>query len=190
MKWIKEYAITKKSLCDELIKGFRKTRQAGFTYPGRSAKGVDPSWKDSEDASLNCLPIEIYVKSGRAYREHIMRCLQAYLEEFPVLTEAGARLGFMEPPQIQHYKPGGAFRGVHFESSGLDVAHRILAFQTFLNDIAEGGGTRFIYQDHVCRPAKGKTVIWPAGFTHSHCGEVAPKEDKYIVTGWLSFVGG
>ena len=106
-----------------------------------------------------------------------------------MLGEASDKLGFLEPPQMQHYKPGGAFHGAHYESSGLDLGHRVLAFQTFLNDIASGGGTYFTCQDHLVAPARGKTVIWPAGFTHTHKGEVAPREEKYIITGWISFMG-
>lgn len=188
MRWIREYALDRPALCDELIAGFKKTRRLGLTRPGMSAKGVDKAWKDSEDASLTCFPYEVYAGAVRAYRGHVMACLKAYLTEFPILGEATARLGFLEPPQMQYYKPGGAFHGAHYESSGLDIAHRVLAFQTFLNDIVQGGGTYFLFQDHTIAPARGKTTIWPAGFTHTHRGEVAPHEEKYIVTGWISFM--
>ncbi len=189
MRWIREYKIEKPALCDELIKGFKRTRRLGLTRPGTSAKGVDKSWKDSEDASLTCFPYEVYAKTVRTYRGHVMACLGDYLRAFPVLGEASDKLGFLEPPQMQYYKPGGAFHGAHYESSGLDLGHRVLAFQTFLNDIAQGGGTYFTIQEHLVPPAKGKTMIWPAGFTHTHRGEVAPREEKYIVTGWISFMG-
>ena len=189
MRWIREYKIEKPVLCDELIKGFKKTRGLGLTRPGSSAKGVDKSWKDSEDASLTCSPYEVYAKTVRAYRGHVMACLGGYPKAFPVRGEASDKLGFLEPPQMQYYKPGGGFHSAHYESSGLDLGHRVLAFQTFLNDIAQGGGTYFTIQEHLVTPAKGKTVIWPAGFTHTHRGEVAPREEKYIVTGWISFMG-
>ena len=35
---------------------------------------------------------------------------------------------------------------------------------------------------------KGKTVIWPAEWTHTHRGIVAPKETKYIATGWYGYI--
>jgi len=34
---------------------------------------------------------------------------------------------------------------------------------------------------------QGNTLIWPADFTHPHKGIVAPKETKYIITGWYNF---
>ena len=30
-------------------------------------------------------------------------------------------------------------------------------------------------------------VIWPTDFTHTHRGIVAPKEEKWIATGWFNF---
>ena len=191
MQWLREFEMPNPSLCDELVRGFKKARELGFSHEGLSARGLDKSWKDSEDASLTCLPFDVYATSVRAYREHVMKSLQAYCKAFPILTEKGSsKLGFLEPPQIQFYKPGGGFYGAHYESSGLDITHRVLAFQTYLNDIKEGGGTEFLYQQHVVQPKKGKTVIWPAGFTHTHRGVVAPKEEKYVITGWISFIGG
>ena len=53
----------------------------------------------------------------------------------------------------------------------------------------EGGGTEFIDQKFVCPPERGVTKIWPAGFTHTHHGVPAPTEDKFIITGWLSYIG-
>jgi len=188
MQWIKEFTMKEPALCDSLVKGFKKTRQLGFTHDGLSAKGVDKSWKDSEDASLNCFPIQIYAKTVRAYRQHVMSSVKAYMDCFPILENGAGKIGFLDPPQLQYYKPGGGFFGEHFESSGLGISHRVLAFQTFLNDIKDGGGTYFVYQDHTAAPKKGKTIIWPASFTHTHRGEIAEHEEKYVITGWLSYV--
>jgi len=189
MKWIKEYRMEMPELCDELVAGFHAARDLGFANPGRSARGVDKEWKDSEDVTFACLPVDVYTGAVRAYREHVMDCLKDYIETFPILQTATGRLGFMEPPQIQHYEPGGAFYGEHYESSHRDIAHRALAFMTYLNTIKKGGGTKFVEQDFTCKPRKGKTVIWPAGFTHTHRGQVAKEDDKYIITGWISHLG-
>jgi hypothetical protein len=93
---------------------------------------------------------------------------------------------FLEPPQCS---PQTA--AVSASTSKLEPRPHapVLAVQTFLNDIKAGGGTYFVAQDHTVPPKKGKTVIWPAGFTHAHRGEVAPAEEKYVITGWISFLG-
>tara|TARA_Y100001970_G_scaffold210421_1_gene256671 strand:+ start:623 stop:1171 length:549 start_codon:yes stop_codon:yes gene_type:complete len=181
--------MSKPTLCDNLIDGFNAAKNMGFASPGRSARGVDKEWKDSEDVTFACLPVNEYAETAQSYREHMMECLNEYLKSFPILKSATGRLGFLEPPQIQRYSPGAAFFGEHYESSSRDIAHRALAFMTYLNSIKKGGGTKFVSQDFICKPRKGKTVIWPGGFTHTHQGVVAPDEEKYIITGWISHLG-
>jgi len=56
---------------------------------------------------------------------------------------------------------------------------------TYLNDVSEGGETEFSYYDLKVKPAAGKTLIWPAEWTHAHRGCSVESGRKYIVTGWL-----
>ena len=37
------------------------------------------------------------------------------------------------------------------------------------------------------KPETGKTLIWPAEWTHAHRGSVLNGGEKYIITGWLHF---
>jgi len=64
----------------------------------------------------------------------------------------------------------------------------VLAWMTYLNDVADAGGTRFIYQDVTCEARAGRTLIWPSEFTHTHVGVVSPTQHKYIITGWFNFL--
>ncbi|MDP6473927.1 MAG: 2OG-Fe(II) oxygenase [Alphaproteobacteria bacterium] len=188
MRWMRTYEMEQPALCERLIGGFHAAKELGLTHPGMSARGLDKSWKDSEDVSISCLPLDDYGDIVHDYFAHVMASHSLYLEEFPELARHGAKVGFLDPPQIQHYEPGGAFYGDHYESSGLDISHRVLAFLTSLNDIKDGGGTEFIDQKVTFPPERGVTKIWPAGFTHTHHGVPAPDEHKYIITGWLSYV--
>ena len=45
----------------------------------------------------------------------------------------------------------------------------------------------FDYYGIKVKPEIGKTLIWPAEWTHAHTGEVLKSGTKYIVTGWLHF---
>ena len=64
---------------------------------------------------------------------------------------------------------------------------RILAWMFYLNDIKHKGGTCWPQQNFTSTPRAGDLYIWPAGWTHSHYGVPAPKEIKYIITGWCSY---
>ena len=63
---------------------------------------------------------------------------------------------------------------------------RLLGWMIYLNDIKKDGGTYWPQQRFTTKPRAGDLYIWPAGWTHSHIGIVAPNELKYILTGWCS----
>jgi hypothetical protein len=89
---------------------------------------------------------------------------------------------------LQYYEPNQGFKEWHYENTGsLNSFHRHLVFMTYLNDV-ENGGTEFQdypnIQDHA---EQGLTLIWPAGWTHTHRGIISNKSEKYILTGWYSF---
>ena len=65
--------------------------------------------------------------------------------------------------------------------------HRVLAFMTYLNTVEEAG-TEFKFQNFKATAKKGKTLIWPTDFTHTHRGVISLSKEKYIITGWLSFI--
>lgn len=68
-----------------------------------------------------------------------------------------------------------------------EALHRVLLFMYYLNDVDEGGETEFYYQDRSVKPKRGRMVIAPAGFTHTHRGCMPKSNDKYILTSWLLF---
>lgn len=191
MQFIREYQIADPTVCDTLIRCFEECRSRGLVHRGRlGMQKVRPELKDSYDLSLSNVPPPLrnqYADAFDAYFSILGEFAVEYMERFPHLKTHTRSCSINESPNIQHYPPGGGFFEEHYESAGPGVAKRVLTFQTYLNDIREGGGTRFVYQDFVTRPVRGKTVLWPAGYTHVHCGQVAPHEDKYIITGWWSY---
>ena len=57
----------------------------------------------------------------------------------------------------------------------------------YLNDVEEGGETYFEHFNLKIKPEIGKTLIWPAEWTHAHSGSILKSGEKYIITGWLHF---
>ena len=71
------------------------------------------------------------------------------------------------------------------ENNSPATAGRVLFFLTYLNDIDVGAETEFYYQKLKVRPRKGRTIIAPAYFTHTHRGNINTSGvDKFILTGW------
>jgi prolyl 4-hydroxylase len=179
------------AVCDRLIELHRACDRKGLVKRGRMGKGgslvVDPEKKDSFDVSVDLVPAELLSEYGidRYYAE-LQRCLHQYVEQHPMLKQVG-KFRVTESPAIQHYRPGGGFKMPHFERSGYATATRMLVWMTYLNDVTDGGGTHFVYQKHTFEAKKGRTLIWPSDFTHTHVGVVSPTQHKYIITGWMNF---
>lgn len=74
-----------------------------------------------------------------------------------------------------------------FPTHNGDALHRALLFMFYLNDVEDGGETDFFYQQQSIKPKAGRMVIAPAGFTHTHRGQIPKSGDKYIATSWVLF---
>jgi len=99
------------------------------------------------------------------------------------------RLGQMN---IQKYpKEQGGYHHWHSEicadGEDCETLHRALFFILYLNDVDEGGETEFFYQDRRVSPKKGRIIISPADFTHTHKGHVPVSNDKLIATSWVMY---
>ena len=67
----------------------------------------------------------------------------------------------------------------------MNSCDRAMVYMTYLNDVTEGGGTMFYHQNVTTKAVKGKTLIFPAAYTHLHKGEISQTQHKYILTGWI-----
>ena len=102
------------------------------------------------------------------------------------LYKTKAILG-IEGMVMQKYNPGQGYIGWHNERTSHNLVRmtRELVYMTYLND-CPGGGT-FFHPDRKYEAKKGLTLVWPAGFTHMHKGEISYDNTKYIATGWYGF---
>jgi prolyl 4-hydroxylase len=180
------WALEDDGLCDGLVAHFEAN--AAAQKPGFVGGGVvDPSFKQSIDLTL---APEALAKGESpvlgAYFERLNHCFWDYLEEWSFLKSFldEVHIGSFN---IQKYADGDHFGGLHSERTALANAHRVLVWMTYLNDVAAGGETEFPHFALKVRPAKGKTLIWPAEWTHAHRGCVVERGPKYIVTGWMHF---
>ena len=149
--------------------------------------GKDLSVKNSIDITIQ--PNDLKNSKFEIFNEYMKKlheCYQDYLIQYPLLK------GMIKDIHIgkfnlQKYKKDGHFSGVHSERTSLTTLHRLFAWMTYLNDVEDGGNTYFTHYDLKIKPEIGKTLIWPAEWTHAHCGEVLNSGVKYIITGWMHF---
>lgn len=118
------------------------------------------------------------------YQHYSTLCDQAlklYFDRYPILKSGRY---FHLNCKFQRTRPGEGFHEWHYENSS-DNAYRKLVTMLYLNDVEEGGETEFLYLHRRITPRRGRLLIFPAGFTHTHRGNPPLRGDKYILTSWL-----
>ena len=113
--------------------------------------------------------------------QYIQSALEHYIFEYGQLRGQGL---ISTSIKMQHTPEGGGYHQFHYEAMGLDHSSRVLVWAIYLNDDYEGGETEFLHQKRRIKANQGTLVIWPAGYTHVHKGNLVLKGDKYILTGW------
>jgi len=174
-------------VCDDMIKFFKKSKDIIDGTCNRDGKtGIYKDVKDSRDLSLPPNPQDA---TPINYLIALKNVLEKYKEKYSYSNLMHANWSIVENFNIQKYPKKGAFKEFHFERTGVDHSSlRHLVFMTYLNDVKIDGETEFFHQKLKVKPEKGLTLIWPADWTFTHRGIPAPKEIKYIATGWYSYV--
>lgn len=88
---------------------------------------------------------------------------------------------------LKRYRPGLAegFQ-LHFDAIN-HVANRYLVLLWYLNDVAEGGETRFPQLDVSVKPKAGRLLMFPPFWMYQHEGVPPVSGDKYILSTYLLF---
>jgi hypothetical protein len=182
--FIKGWYIDKK-ICDDLIKYYKNNFKD--TVKGKTTSGYDPSIKKSIDLMV---PLNSPSSEIKNYIKNLNLCAKKYKKIFNPLDNICGKWGLCENLNIQKYQKKEAFFAWHSEkTSNHEITlKRVLAFMTYLNDVKSGGETEWMFQKLKIKPKKGLTIIWPSEWTHIHKGCVSNTEEKYIITGWYSFI--
>ena len=183
--FIGNWDIENNELCSQMIEFFEKNPDRHIK--GQTAGGIDENVKKCTDITIR--PEELKDKKFEIfnkYFENLFQCFNDYKEQYDFLKTFAKKL-HIGPFNIQKYFPGDHFNKFHAERTDLSTIHRLFAWMTYLNDVEEGG-TQFFHQGITTVAKKGFTLIWPAGFTHTHRGQITPKTgEKWIMTGWFAW---
>ena len=175
--------LNEKNLCSEIIDLFEKNKI--LQKRGTTALGVDEKLKKSIDITIQ--PKDLNKDEFKVLKKYVKRlfeCYQDYKILWPFLDKTFASLD-IPAFNIQKYEKGGHFASIHCERGSIPHMHRVFAWMTYLNDVDSGGETYFEHFNLKIKPEIGKTLIWPAEWTHAHKGEILNTGLKYIITGWM-----
>jgi len=187
-------------LCNDLVEWFEISSAKGFTNKnigfgnqvptevtirhdesiGIPSNQMVPGMESLE--SLICIPGQIC----QAIFDNLNRCYADYAKKYDMGNMPMSNARF----KVHKVKPGEGYHVWHCENSHDHPSlTRVLAWMTYLKVPEEGGETEFLYQSKRIEPIVGRTLIWPAYFTHMHRGNPPLKGVKYYITGWFERVG-
>jgi hypothetical protein len=181
-----------KAFCDQLIKygndvlddsvghnigiGTEDIMDGGSMYQGKHRRH-DRSFMLNYHSDKWSAQINQFLKS----------CALHYVQEYSQLKNVGL---LSTDIKFQRTPPGGGYHLWHYENGDFSHSQREVTWMIYLNDIEEGGETEYQYQLRRIKPTTGTVVMFPAGMTHVHKGNlVMGQENKYIVTGWYIKTG-
>jgi hypothetical protein len=172
-----------KDICEDIINLFNNNpQQHCIGTIGTGYNSVKISKKDKEST-------EMVLPRNHLYFEELTKVINKYKNKFDFCDKHHKSWGISEGTNIQKYLPTQGFHSFHFERHSDNTSiKRHLVFMTYLNTVKKKGETEFYYQKLKIKPETGLTIIWPSDWTHTHRGITSSTEEKYIATGWYSYL--
>tara|TARA_Y100001973_G_C5196748_1_gene334794 strand:+ start:1286 stop:1849 length:564 start_codon:yes stop_codon:yes gene_type:complete len=169
-----------KEECDIIIDEFENNTDRQIVGTSGGGK-IKPNVKKSTDIGYHVTDDS---KTTKIIPYSLEKYLNQYREEYPDVDRL-CEWEFYEVYNVQRYKPNEGFYKPHCEVTGFNQ-NRVLVWMYYLNDL-DNGGTKFTSYNTIIHAKRGRLVIWPAYWTHTHCGVISNTQTKYIATGWYEF---
>jgi hypothetical protein len=176
--------VISKDICEKFVNNIDKffsDKSNNMTHGAGQFANNELGRLDYSTNGIKNLPNE-----SKIINDALLKCIEYYVNQYFVIRQLPI---VSNEVKIQKTPPRGGYHRWHCESCTIETSHRALAWMVYLNDIPENEGeTEFIWQKLRVNPEAGKFLIWPAQFTHTHRGNPVYSCDKYIATGWFTFV--
>lgn len=174
--------------CQNFVKYFDSMQELNITYDRQRSQAVESH--RINDLSISCFDQHIWLHypCNNLLRDFLPKFWQAfteYTEVFSLLREYQQLT--IRTVKIQKTSPGQGYHVWHTEQMTKMDLQRICTWTVYLNSVAAGGETEFLYQGIRLPAITGQLAIWPAGYTHAHRGNPPLTGVKYILTGWVEF---
>ena len=168
-----------KETCNNIINFFEENM--AFAYRG--------GFNGTKGGDIDDLEIALDIRSMPDLSTAIGKGILNYKKRYPLIDSNLTTWTITPVCQLMRYEPNKYYSRIHCENDCYlrPSVERCFAWMIYLNDIKRGGGTEFLHQKVIIKPRAGDFYIWPAGWTHMHRGINAPKEIKYIITGWYVY---
>ena len=144
-----------------------------------------PFFRKDEVAFVEPISSTIYpVPPVKKYFEFLRECFQSYRIKYGIEFRGPI---YNDVFKIHKVRKSEGYHKWHYEKDTPQNIDRLMAYMTYLEVPKKGGETEFLHQSLRIDPVVGRTLIWPAGYTHMHRGNPPLDGEKMYITGW--FIG-
>jgi len=179
--FVENYEEAKKN---RTIIDLRKENESGFLDGDDTNIGRGKLQRNDEAIIVGPLTSTVYpIPPVQAYFNFLHECFACYRERYSIEFNG---LIYNDVFKIHKVRKSEGFHAWHYEKSGTEVLDRIMAWMTYLEVPKKGGETEFLHQSLRIDPVVGRTLIWPAIYTHMHRGNPPLEGEKMYITGWFT----
>ena len=168
-------------MCQRMIQSFRQSE----SLQRRNGAGIRAGLEDSGWFELN-----VSKQADAAFEGMFSQIIDAALTRYNNdigLTIAIPHSKMRADLVLKRYSPDGKDRfQLHFDAIH-HVANRYLVFLWYLNEVQDGGETRFPQLDYSVQTKAGRLLIFPPYWMYQHEGLPPRSQDKYILSTYLLF---
>ena len=178
-------------LCNEFVESY-ETAKENSTIIDMSAENetqyredhLPPLAKKDEVSFVAPLFSTIYPRAPvNAYWNFLHKCFKLYAKKYEILFDGTI---YNDVFKIHKVRKSEGYHSWHYEKMSAANLDRLIVFMTYLEAPKKGGETEFLHQGLRIEPIVGRTLIWPAGFTHVHRGNPPLDGEKMYVDGWFT----
>ena len=177
-------------LCNEFVENYEEAKK-NRTIIDMSKENDTGYWENSlsrerKDEVVFVAPLlsTIYPKPPvQAYFKFLQECFNCYVGRYSIEFKGAI---YNDVFKIHKFRKTEGYHIWHYEKISPENLDRLMVYMTYLEVPKEGGETEFLHQSLRIEPIVGRTLIWPAGFTHIHRGNPPLDGEKMYITGWFN----
>ena len=177
-------------LCNDFVNNYEEAKKnrtiIDLSKENETGRLDNPFPSDRKDEVAFVYPISstIYpIPPVQAYFKFLKECFLWYLKRYSIEFEGAI---YNDVFKIHKVRKSEGFHQWHYERGVPEGIDRLMVYMTYLEAPKEGGETEFLHQSLRIEPIVGRTLIWPAGFTHMHRGNPPLDGEKMYITGWFN----
>ena len=169
-------------LCQQMIASFAGLQR----FQKQNGRGIRTGLEESAWTELNVSRLSDAGFLGM-FRKLIDRALERYNRDV-ALTIPIPNSPLTSDLTLKRYRPGQQEQfQLHFDAIH-HVANRYLVLLWYLNDVEEGGETRFPQLEYKVEARAGRLLMFPPYWMYQHEGRPPISGDKYILSTYLLFI--